>query len=102
MMRDNETRSMWLSNDTEVEIGYEYLDPERTVVLTQYDMDHHITGQIHFGVEDFSEVEELLNAVRPNGGVVTASQIKRGAITAEKPKATHTCGYGEEYGGRYW
>ena len=102
MMRDNETRSMWLDNDTEVEIGYEYLRPDRTVVLTQYDMDHKITGQIHFGVEDFSDMEELLNAVRPNGGVIHASQIKNGVITDSKIKATPTCGYGEEYGGRYW
>lgn len=99
MMRDNETRSMWLSNDTEVEIGYEYLDPERTVVLTQYDTDHHVTGQIRFGVRDFSDMEELLNAVRPNGGMIT---IKNGVVTASKLKATPTCGYGAEYGGRYW
>lgn len=101
MMRDNETRSMWLSNDTEVEIGYEYLRPDRTVVLTQYDTDHHVTGQIHFGVEDFSDMEELLNAVRPNGGVIQASQINGGVITTGKIKATPTCDCGAEHG-RFW
>jgi len=100
-MRDNETRSMWLSNDTEVEIGYEYLDPERTVVLTQYDTDHHVTGQIHFGIVDFEDIEELLNAVRPNGGVLAASQIKGGVITTSKIKATPTCDCGAEHG-RFW
>ena len=100
-MRDNETRSMWLSNDTEVEIGYEYLDPERTVVLTQYDMDHRITGQIWFPLNEFDDMEELLNAVRPNGGVITASQIKGGVITTSKIKATPTCDCGAEHG-RFW
>lgn len=101
MMRDNETRSMWLSNDTEVEIGYEYLRPDRTVVLTQYDTGHRITGQIRFPLNEFDDIEELLNAVRPNGGVVTPSQIKDGAITGSKIKATPTCDCGAEHW-RFW